>query len=52
MTLIVATIPAVLALLIFLDAPRVRPNRTLSRPLGDATAQRARLRLVMGGGGR
>jgi hypothetical protein len=30
-------------------ATRVRPNRTLSRPLGDATARRARLRLVMGG---
>jgi hypothetical protein len=44
--------PAVLAIAIFAGRLRVRPRRTLSMPLGDATDRRRRLRLVMGGGGR
>lgn len=48
--ILVAIVPALVAIVIFFATPHVTPNRSLSRPLGDVTAQRARLRLVMGGG--
>jgi len=50
--ILAALFPAVVALVIFFATPHVTPNRSLSRPLGDSTAKRSRLRLVMVGGGR
>ena len=48
MILMGAAFSSIFSIWLVLDATRVRPRRSLSTPLGDATERRKRLRLVMG----
>jgi H+/gluconate symporter-like permease len=47
---VIVVLASIVGFLLVFGLRRDRPRRTLSRPLGDATARRARLRLVAGGG--